>query len=306
MGKVIITAAITGGIHTPSMSKYLPITPQQIADEAIRSYEAGAAVAHIHVRNPETGQPTADMNLYREIVNKVKRRCNICLCLTTGGSLGMSLEDRVKTVTTFEPELASFNAGSINFGLFPALERGKNFVHDWEEKYLAMTEDVIFPNTFKSMRELASIFTKSRTKPEFEVYDSAMINNIAFMVERGYVKKPVYLQFVMGVLGGITPSPENLQFLIDYSRRQIGDYEHSVCVAGRDQFTIGAQSVMLGGHARVGLEDNLYLEKGIMAKSSAEQVAKIIRIIRELGFEPATPDETREILGLKGLSAVKF
>jgi uncharacterized protein (DUF849 family) len=306
MGKRIITAAITGGIHTPCMSDYLPITPQQIADEAVRSYEAGAAVAHIHVRNPETGRPLADMDLYREIVTKVKAQCNICLCLTTGGALGMSLEDRVKTVTTFEPELASLNSGSINFGLFPALEKYKNFKFDWEEQYLAMTEDVIFPNTFKSMKEFAGIFKKRGTRPELEVYDSAMINNVAYMISKGYIEKPVYLQFVMGVLGGITPGPENLMFLVDYARRQIGDFEFSVCVAGRDQFSMCTQSLLLGGHLRVGLEDNLYIERGKFAKSNAVQVAKMKRIATELGLEIATPDEARQILKLKGMENMKI
>lgn len=306
MDKRIITAAITGGIHTPCMSEYLPITPQQIADEAIRSYEAGAAVAHIHVRNPETGRPMADMDLYREIISKVQARCDICLCLTTGGALGMSLEDRVKTVTTFEPELASFNAGSVNFGLFPALDKFSTFKFDWEQQYLAMTEDVIFPNTFKTMKEFAGIFKKCGTKPELEVYDSAMINNIAYMIEKGYLDTPVYIQFVMGVLGGITPSPENLMFLVDYARRQIGDFKFSVCVAGRDQFSMCTQSLLLGGNLRVGLEDNLYIERGKMAKSNAEQVAKMLRIANELGLDAATPAEARQILGLKGIDKLKM
>ncbi len=304
--KAVVTAAITGSIHTPGMSQYLPITPQEIADEAVRAHEAGAAVCHIHVRNPETGQPVSDMNLYREAVTRIKSRCNIVICITTGGGLGMTAEQRLIPVSTFKPELGSFNAGSINFALFHALDRYRNFKFDWESKYLAMTEDFIFPNTFKSMKEFARIFNENDTKPEFEVYDSGMINNIAFMIEKGQVKRPVYVQFVMGVLGGITPSSENLLFLVDYAKKLIGEFEFSVCVAGRAQFPICTQSLLIGGNVRVGLEDNLYLDRGTMAKSNGEQVAKIVRIARELGIEPASADEARKILGLKGLDKVNF
>jgi uncharacterized protein (DUF849 family) len=304
--KTIITAAVSGSIHTPTMSKYLPITPQQIADDAIRSYEAGAAVCHIHVRDPETGQPVSDINIYKEAITRIKGKCNMVICLTTGGGLGMTAEQRLVTVSTFKPELGSFNAGSVNFALFHALDRYKEFKFDWESKYLAFTEDFVFANTFKSLKDFARIFGENGTKPEFEVYDSGMINNIAFMIERGQVKKPVYIQFVMGVLGGITPSSENLLFLVDYAKKLIGDFEFSVCVAGRAQFSICTQSLLIGGNVRVGLEDNLYLDKGVMAKSSAEQVAKIARIAKELGIEPATPDEARKILGLKGMDKVSF
>lgn len=304
--KAVITAAITGSIHTPSMSKYLPITPQQIADQAVEAYEAGAAVAHIHARDPETGMPSPNTDLIRETIKNIKSRCDMVICITTGGGLGMTVEQRVMPVTLFKPELASFNGGSINFALFHALERFKDFKFDWEPQYLAMTEDFIFSNTFKSMREFAETFNKNETKPEFEAYDSGMINNIAFMIERGYVKKPVYLQFVMGVLGGITPSPQNLMFLVDYAKRLIGDFEFSVCVAGKAQFPICTQSLLLGGNVRVGLEDNLYLDRGKMAESNADQVAKISRIAKELGIDPATPDEARQILGLKGLDKVNY
>jgi uncharacterized protein (DUF849 family) len=304
--KAIITAAITGSIHTPGMSPYLPITPQEIANDAVRAFEAGAAVCHVHVRNPETGQPTPDIELFREAIKRIKSRCNMVVCITSGGGLGMTAEQRLIPVSTFKPELASFNAGSVNFALFHALDRYKELKFDWESKYLSMTEDFIFPNTFKSMKEFARIFQENGTKPEFEVYDAGMINNVAFLIERGYVKKPVYIQFVMGVLGGITPSSENLLFLVDYAKKLIGDFEFSVCVAGRAQFSICTQSLLLGGNVRVGLEDNLYLDKGVLAKSSGEQVAKIARIARELGVDPATPDEARKILGLKGLDKVQF
>lgn len=304
--KVIITAAITGSIHTPTMSPYLPITPREIADEAVRSYEAGAAVCHIHARNPETGQPTPDVNIIKEIITSIKSRCNIVICITTGGGFGMTIEQRVAAVSLYRPELASFNAGSTNFALFPVIPRYQSWKYEWEPQYLAMTEDSIFANTFKSMREYCTIFNETGTKPELEIYDSGMVNNIAFMIQAGYLKKPVYIQFVMGVLGGITASPENLLFLVDYARRQIGDFVFSVCVAGRAQFPICTQSLLIGGNCRVGLEDNLYLEKGKMAKSNADQVAKMVRIAQELGVQPASPDEARKILGLKGIDKVTY
>jgi uncharacterized protein (DUF849 family) len=303
---VVITAAITGGIHTPTMSPYLPITPKQISDDAVRAYEAGAAVVHIHARDPETGQPTPDVNVIGEIITSIKNRCNLVICITTGGGLGMTVEQRVEPVKLFKPELASFNAGSINFALFPAIAKYKDWTFDWEKQYLEMTEDFIFSNTFKSMKEYCAIFNENETKPEFECYDSGMVNNVAFMIKAGYIKKPVYIQFVMGVLGGITPSSENLLFLVDYARRQVGDCVFSVCVAGRAQFPICTQSLLIDGHCRVGLEDNVYLEKGQMAKSNADQVTKMVRIARELGVEPATPDEARKLLGLKGIDKVAY
>jgi 3,5-dioxohexanoate:acetyl-CoA acetone transferase len=304
--KVIITAAITGSIHTPTMSSYLPITPQEIADEAVLAYKAGAAVCHVHARDPENGMPSSDLNVFKELITSIKSRCNIVICITTGGGVGMTVEQRTEPVKFFKPELASFNAGSTNFNLFPVLPRYKEWRFEWEKGYLTMSEDWIFPNTFKSMKGFCAVFDETGTKPELEIYDAGMVNNIAFMIQTGYIKKPVYLQFVMGVLGGITPSPENLQFLVDYARRQIGDFVFSVCVAGRAQFPICTQSLLIGGNCRVGLEDNLYLERGVMAKSNAEQVAKMVRIAKELGVEPATPDEARTILGLKGIDNVNY
>jgi uncharacterized protein (DUF849 family) len=304
--KAVITAAITGSIHTPTMSPYLPITPQQIADEAVRAYEAGAAVCHVHARNPETGMPVADTNLMREIITSIKSRCDMVVCITTGGGMGMTVEQRVAPVTLFKPELASFNAGSVNFALFPAIGKYKEWKYEWEKAYLEMSEDFIFPNTFKTMREYCGFFEQNGTKPEFEIYDSGMVNNIAYLIQAGYVKKPVYIQFVMGVLGGITPSSKNLLFLVDYARERIGDFEFSACVAGRAQFPLCTQSLIIGGNCRVGLEDNLFLDKGQMAKSNGEQVAKMVRIARELGIEPATPDEARKILGLKGIDQVNY
>ncbi len=304
--KTIITAAITGSIHTPTMSPYLPLTSREIADEAVAACDAGAAVVHVHGRNPETGMPSSDVGIMGEIVRSIKGRSNAVICITTGGGLGMTVDQRVAPVSLYRPEMASLNGGSMNFALFPALDKLKDFKHDWEPQYLAMTEDFIFPNTFKSMREFSRIFTLNETKPEFEIYDAGMVNNLAVLIDRGHIKRPVYLQFVMGVLGGITPSPENILFLVDYAKKLIGEFEFSVCVAGRAQFPLCAQSVILGGHCRVGLEDNLYLEKGQLAKSNAESVRKMARIIRELGSEPATPDEARQLLELKGLNKVNF
>ena len=304
--KAVVTAAITGAIHTPTMSDYLPLTPKQIADDAVGAYEAGASVCHIHARNPENGQPSPDMNIMKEIITNIKSRCDIVICITTGGAPGMTVEQRVAPVGAYKPELASFNAGSINFALFPLTAKYKEWKFEWEKPALAASEEAIFANNFKSMREYCAKFAETGTKPEFEIYDAGMVNNIAFMIEAGYVKKPVYIQFVMGVLGGITPSSENLLFLVDYAKKLIGDFEFSVCVAGKAQFPICTQSLLIGGNVRVGLEDNLYLEKGQMAKGSGEQVAKIIRIARELGIEPATPDEARKILGLKGIDKINF
>ena len=306
MDKRIITAAITGSIHTPSMSPHLPITPDQIADEAVRACDAGAAVAHIHVRNPETGQPSADVNLFKEVATKVKSRCNIVLCITTGGALGMTTEQRLKAMTVLKPELASLNFGSLNFAMFQILESYKEFKFQWEQEFLAGSEDAIFPNTFKSLREFSAAFTKYSVQPELEVYDTGQLNNVAFMLRKGHLKKPIYIQFVLGILGGMQPTADNLLFLWNSARELLGDFTWSVCAAGRHQFNMCTLSLLMGGNARVGLEDNLYLEKGVKAKSNAEQVEKIIRIARELGIEPATPDEAREILKLKGLDKVDY
>ena len=288
------------------MSDYLPITPDEIANEAIRSYEAGAAVVHIHVRDPENGKPSSDKALYGEVLSKIKEKTDLVVCITTGGGLGQSTDERVIGVRSFRPELASLNGGSINFALFNALDSFKDFKYDWEPEYLAMTEDFIFPNTFKTLREFNVIFNAEGTKPEFEIYDVGMINNIAFLIKKGLIKTPVYLQFVMGILGGIPASMENLQFLKSSADNLIDDFEWSVCAAGKDQFKMCTAALLMGGNARVGLEDNLYLEKGVKAKSSGEQVEKIIRIAKELGSEPASPAEARQILKLKGLDQVGF
>jgi len=305
MAKAIVTAAITGSIHTPSMSPYLPITPEQIAEHAVRANEAGAAIVHIHVRNPETGQPSQDVNIMREVLTKIKSKCNVVINTTTGGGAGMTNEERLRSVPTFKPELASFNAGSINFGLFDIPERMKikEWKYPWEKPYLEMTKDLIFPNTFKSLEEFAQTFKENGTKPEAEIYDSGMINNVAYLLERGYLEKLVYLQFVLGVMGGMPATIENLLFLYETAKRAFGDdFIWSVCAPGRQQLPICTVALTMGGNVRVGMEDSLYAGKRAMAKSSAEQVEKIVRIAKELSIDIATPDEAREILGLKGIS----
>jgi uncharacterized protein (DUF849 family) len=306
MAKRIFTAALTGSIHTPSMSPHLPFTPQQLIDEAVRAHEAGAAVAHVHVRDPKTGVPNADQSIYREVAEEVKRRCDVILCFSTGGKLGEPVENRVRVVSNLKPELTSLNTGSLNFALFHIAGGVSEWKYDWEKPYLEGTEDYIFPNTFRTMRQYLEIIYAHGAKPEFEIYDVGMINNLAFLVQSGIARKPVYLQFVMGILGGIPATLENLVFLVDTARKQIGDFQFSVCAAGRHQIPLCTASLILGGHARVGLEDSLYISKGVLAKSSGEQVAKIIRIGREIGIEPATPAEARSILGLKGIEYVNF
>jgi len=305
--KFIVTAALTGAIHTPTMSPHLPITPDELVEEARQASEAGAAVVHIHARDPETGQPSADSNIFGEILSGIKSICKAVICTTTGGGFGMTVEQRVSVVKTYSPELASLNAGSLNFALFPVLDKIKEFKFDWEPQYLNMSEDFIFPNTFKTLREFSQFFSKEETKPEFEIYDAGMLNNLAFLLGKGHVKKPVYLQFVLGILGGMQATVNNLVFLLNSTKEIIGDdFVWSVCAAGRHQFKMCNLALLMGGNTRVGLEDNLYLEKGTMAKSSAEQVEKIVRIGKEHGLEPATPDEAREILNLKGIDKVKF
>ena len=307
MSDFIVTAALTGAIHTPTMSPHLPITPDELAEEARRASEAGAAVVHIHARDPETGQPSADSQLFGEILSKIKAKSDAVVCTTTGGGFGMTVDQRVSVVKSYSPELASLNAGSLNFALHPILEKVKNFKHDWEPQYLGMSEDFIFPNTFKTLREFSQFFAAEETKAELEIYDAGMLNTVAFLIKRGHLKKPVYLQFVLGILGGMQATVNNLVFLVNSAREIIGDdFVWSVCAAGKDQFRMCNLALLMGGFTRVGLEDNLYLEKGKMAQSSAEQVEKIIRIGKEHGLEPANPDEARELLHLKGLDKVRF
>ena len=249
MSKYIVTAALTGAIHTPTMSPHLPITPDEIAAEARRASEAGAAVVHVHPRDPETGQPSADSNLFGEILSKIKNSCKAVVCITTGGGFGMTVEQRVSAVKAYSPELASLNAGSLNFALHPILDKIKDFKYDWEPQYLGMSEDFIFPNTFKTLREFSQFFAAEDTKPEFEIYDAGMLNNLAFLLQTGKIKKPVYLQFVLGILGGMQATVNNLVFLVNSAREIIGDdFVWSVCAAGRHQFTMCNLALLMGGN----------------------------------------------------------
>jgi len=309
MSKTIITAAVTGAIHTPTMSPYLPITPEQIANDAIRAHEAGAAIVHIHVRNPETGQPSSDVDLYHEVLTRIKNKCNVVVNTTTGSGLGTPVAERLKVVPALRPELASFNGGSINFGIFdiPKRMKIKEWKYAWEKPYLDMTKDFIFPNTFESLEAFAQAFKKNNTKPEAEIYDIGMINNIAYLVGKGYLEKPVCLQFCLGIMGGIPATIQNLVFLYETAKRAFGDdFVWSVCAAGRQQLGICTVALTMGGNARVGMEDSLYAGRGVMAKSSAEQVEKIVSIANQLSIDIATPDDAREILGLKGIDKVNY
>lgn len=304
--KLIITAAVTGAVHTPSMSPYLPITKEQIIDDAVMACEAGASVVHIHARDPKTGRPTSNLEMMGEIVSGIKKRSDVIVCITTGGQLGMSLEERLAAVPAFQPELASCNAGSVNFVLQPAAAKITNPKFDWEIPFLEGTYDLVFANTYKGLEYYITTMNQYGTLPEFEVYDVGMINNIAFFVRKGIVKKPVYIQFVMGILGGIPATIENLAFLVKTAKAQIGDFQWSCAAAGKAQFPLVTAALGMGGNVRVGLEDNLYIKPGILAKSSSEQVELIRNIAEGLGREVATPAEARTILRVKGLDKVGF
>ncbi|MDD5312184.1 MAG: 3-keto-5-aminohexanoate cleavage protein [Dehalococcoidia bacterium] len=306
--KVIVTAALTGSVHYPSMSPYLPLNPKQIIEDGVRSAEAGAAVLHIHVRNPENGMPTPDLDIFREVLTGIKAKTNAVICLSTGGGMGMSTEQRATPLITFKPEMASLNFGSMNFSVFPGAEKIKEWKYPWERLAMLASEDYIFPNTFKTMREFLSIFAANETKPELELYDLGMVNNVAFMINRGHLKPPVHLQFVTGILGGVPSTVNSLVTLVNACREAIGvdNFTWSAIGSGRYQMPICAVALAMGGSVRVGLEDSLYISKGVLAKSSAEHVEKIIRIMRELSLEPATPEETRKTLRLKGSDKVNF
>ncbi|MDT8903392.1 3-keto-5-aminohexanoate cleavage protein [Anaeroselena agilis] len=304
--KLIITAAVTGAVHTPSMSQYLPVTKEQIIDDAVKACEAGASVVHIHARDPKTGRPTSSLELMGEIVSGIKKRSDVIVCITTGGQLGMSLEERLAAVPAFQPELASCNAGSVNFVLQPAAAKIANPKFDWEIPFLEGTYDLVFANTYKGLEYYITTMNQYGTLPEFEVYDVGMINNIAFFIRKGIAKKPVYIQFVMGILGGIPATIENLAFLVKTAKEQIGDFKWSVAAAGKAQFPLVTAALGMGGNVRVGLEDNLYVKPGVLAKSSAEHVDLVRNIAEGLGIDVATPAEARQILNLKGLEKVGF
>lgn len=297
MNKTIITAAITGAVHIPSMSEYLPVTPQQIIDDAVATYEAGAAVVHIHGRKEKNGEPTGDPEIMKNIVEEIRKRCNVVIGITTGGAIGMSSEERLAAVPFCKAELASCNAGSVNFCFSPIADKIKIPKYDWEIPFVKNTYDLPFVNTFQGIEDYIKVMGENGTKPEFEVYEVGMINNIAYFMKKGLLKGPIYLQFVLGIMGGLPATVDNLLFLYNTAKKQLGDnFVWSCAAAGKDQFNIVTTAVILGGNARVGLEDNLYIKKGQLAKSNAEGVKKIKEIVELLGKEIATPEEARKIL----------
>ncbi|VEH40405.1 Uncharacterized conserved protein [Fusobacterium varium] len=262
MNKTIITAAITGAVHIPSMSEYLPVTPQQIIDDAVAAYEAGAAVVHIHGRKEKNGKPTGDPEIMKNIVEEIRKRCNVVIGITTGGAIGMSSEERLAAVPFCKAELASCNAGSVNFCFSPIADKIKIPKYDWEIPFVKNTYDLPFVNTFQGIEDYIKVMGENGTKPEFEVYEVGMINNIAYFMKKGLLKGPIYLQFVLGIMGGLPATVDNLLFLYNTAKKQLGDnFVWSCAAAGKDQFNIVTTAVILGGNARVGLEDNLYIKK---------------------------------------------
>jgi uncharacterized protein (DUF849 family) len=306
--KVIITCAVTGSVHTPSMSPYLPITPDEIARDSIAAAEAGASVLHLHARDPKDGRPTPDPGVFMQFLPRIKQNCDAVVNITTGGGHGMTIEERTAAAMAAKPELASFNMGSMNFGLFPALEKMKEFKHPWERAHLENTRDFIFRNTFKDMeRLLKELGEGCGTRFEFECYDIGHLYNLAHFVDRGMVRPPFFVQTIFGILGGIGADHENLVHMKRIADKLFGeDYHWSVLAAGRHQMSFVTQSAIMGGHVRVGLEDSLYLGKGELAKSNAEQVAKIRRIVEELSLSVASSTEARAMLKLKGGDNVAF
>lgn len=306
--KTIVTCAVTGAIHVPTMSPHLPVTPDEIVDEAVAAAEAGASIVHIHVRDPETGEPTSDLNLFRDVVERIKDRCDVIVQTTTGGAPTMTVEERTAVVPELEPEMASCNMGSINFGLYPILNAYDEFEYEWETEYLESTRDLIFPNTFEALERIFPMFEEHGTKPELECYDIGHLHNAKHFVDRGLVETPVHLQFVMGIHGGISADHDHLQHMLQTAERLFGDeFSFSVIGAGRMQMRLGTTAVSMGGHARVGLEDSLYIERGKLAESNADQVDKIVNLTQELtGREIASPDDVRSFLDLKGQENVAF
>jgi uncharacterized protein (DUF849 family) len=306
--KVIITCAITGAIHTPTMSPHLPITPEQIADSAIGAAEAGAAIIHLHARDPKTGRPDQSPEAFLRFVPRIKQRTNAVINLTSGGSPSMRVEERVMPAATLKPEVASLNMGSMNFGLYPMLGRYKEFKHDWEKPYLEGTKDLIFRNTFKDIEFVLKTCQDNETRFEFECYDIGHLYSLSHFLERGLVKPPLFVQSVFGILGGIGTHPEDVIHMRRTADRLLGrdNYRWSVLGAGRAQMAIAAQAVAMGGNVRVGLEDSLWIGPGKLAESNAQQVSNVRKIIEGVGYEIASPDDAREILSLKGPDKVNF
>jgi len=311
MDKVIITAALTGAVTMPTQTPYLPISPQQLADEAVRAAEAGAASVHIHARNPEDGMPTSDLKVYGEIVYSIKQRSDVIICITTGGAVGADRGKRIAVVPRFRPELASFNMGSMNFSIHPIAERyeDKDYKYPWEKGFILGTKENVFQNTFSDIEYFCQTMKQHGTRPECEAYDVGHIYNIAYLVREKLLQLPIWMQFVTGVLGGIGSSLEDIMYMKQTSDRLFGaqNYRWSVIGVGYpDEFKAAALAIMMGGHVRVGLEDNIFVKKGKLAKSNAELVEKVVKMAREFDREIATPDEARKILNLKGKDKVGF
>lgn len=311
MEKLIITAALTGNITLPVQTPYLPLSPQQIIDDAVRAANAGAASVHIHGRDPKTARPTTEPAVYREIATGIKARSNVIVCVTTGGTADMTPAQRAQVVPALKPELATFNMGSINFSIHPIAERYKDedYKYPWEKEFAIGTKDFIFRNTFGDIEKLCQMMKENDTQSEYEVYDVGHLYNLHFLIRKNIIKLPVWLQFVTGVLGGIGATLEEVMHLKQTGDRLFGadNYKWSVIGAGYPaEFNLATLAIMMGGHARVGMEDNIFVEKGVLAKSNAELVEKVVRIARELGREIATPDEARKILGLKGKDKVNY
>jgi len=305
--KVIITCAVTGAIHTPSMSPHLPVTAQEIIDAAVGAAEAGAALVHVHARNPVTGQPDQSPEAFEPFLKVIKQRSNCVINITTGGAPTMGVEERLGPCAHFKPEVASLNMGSMNFGLYPMLARFKDFQHDWERPYLEGSKDRIFKNTFQDIENILTTCAENNTRFEIECYDIGHLYTLAHFVDRGLVKPPFFVQSVFGILGGIGPHPEDVIHMKRTADRLFGDqYQWSVLGAGRHQLPIAAMAVSMGGNLRVGLEDSLWLGPGQFAKSNADQVRAARMIIEGLGLEVATPEDAREVLQLKGADKVNF
>jgi len=305
--KVIITCAVTGSIHTPSMSQYLPVTPDQIAHSAIEAVQAGAAMVHLHARDPATGQPQQDPQLFAQFLPAIKEQTDAIINITTGGGLGMTLEERLAPAVWAQPEVASMNMGSFNFNISGAGGKIERFKYDWEAPYLAMTKDFILSNTFSQIEQGVSQLSALGTRFEFECYDVGHLYNVAHFADRGLIKPPFFLQCIFGILGGIGAHQENLLHMRTIADKLFGDdYYLSVLAAGKHQMPFVTMSALLGGNVRVGLEDSLYLGKGKMAHSNAEQVIKIRTILEELSLEIASPDEARQMLQTKGKDNVAF
>lgn len=305
--KVIITCAVTGAIHTPSMSPHLPVTPDEIIEAAVGAAEAGAALVHVHARNPVTGQPDQSPEAFEPFLKVIKQRSDCVINITTGGAPTMGVEERLGPCAHFKPEVASLNMGSMNFGLYPMLARFKDFQHDWERPYLEGSKDRIFKNTFQDIENILTTCAENNTRFEIECYDIGHLYTLAHFVDRGLVKPPFFVQSVFGILGGIGPHPEDVVHMKRTADRLFGDQYHwSVLGAGRHQLPIAAMSVAMGANLRVGLEDSLWLGPGQLAKSNADQVKAARMIIEGLGLDVATPADAREMLQLKGADKVNF